>query len=588
MKHAAMRLATWIAAILLFGPGAAAQGNPDAAILASATAKYESGDHIAALREMEPLYERNWNSVPLVHLSARCLARADALAGSRDAYLRLITVFPENALYYRERAVVAARMGDAKRAGADLAIAKSIDPASLDLQVASRDVETALRKAPAPLGEAEGLRLTRELYDRALQGETDQQLRAFAAEIIARSNVNRLRYDEAYRDRLRELRNAALANPNQAARHAELADFLYSEAVAIQRVSFRPATSESLAKELAAASTATETALKLDPQNSRALFCKSAILMRQARLTEALPVLENAVEKDPANDRAKLLLAELLYRSSNGWRSQAALLITRRLVRTERIGNEEISYYEDPTPEMLAKAQQCEKLAAEQKARADAWRSSTQKGPEDRAAPRKVHTTAAPLLEAAWMYLEANRLPEAGKSLEEAANSDPADARVAAYFGAIAQMNFKGGEALAWYRAALALEEIRLAGQGLLPALRWSRDRPGEMMLYLACNQQLAQLCMSAQPAEAQDAQRRLDAENKRLETFHGSSPVVGNVLPGGVGRGGYSRRGLNSAPPPERQTDDVPRKIDPRQDPPSRSARPRGTTYDPNKDSEK
>lgn len=71
-------------------------------------------------------------------------------------------------------------------------------------------------------------------------------------------------------------------------------------------------------------------------------------------------------------------------------------------------------------------------------------------------------TTAAPLLRLTWRNTE-KAVWQAGKgSLARATRTDPEDARIPAYLGVIAEAEGKTEEAVAHYRAALALEEARL------------------------------------------------------------------------------------------------------------------------------
>ncbi|MCP5345909.1 MAG: tetratricopeptide repeat protein [Gammaproteobacteria bacterium] len=83
-----------------------------------------------------------------------------------------------------------------------------------------------------------------------------------------------------------------------------------------------------------------------------------------------------------------------------------------------------------------------------------------------------LQTTAAPMLSLARRAMQAGQWAQALPWLEQAALLDPEDARVFAYRGVIQEQSGQTDAALAEYRAALALEKVRLqrSWSGVLPA----------------------------------------------------------------------------------------------------------------------
>ena len=77
-----------------------------------------------------------------------------------------------------------------------------------------------------------------------------------------------------------------------------------------------------------------------------------------------------------------------------------------------------------------------------------------------------VQTTATFLLKPAWDLIPRTAYRSAREWLGRARAVDPADARVAAYLGVVAEGEKKGDEAVVYYRMALALEEARLKLEG--------------------------------------------------------------------------------------------------------------------------
>ena len=126
-----------------------------------------------------------------------------------------------------------------------------------------------------------------------------------------------------------------------------------------------------------------------------------------------------------------------------------------------------------------------------------------------------VQTTAAWKLSITWRHVEARRFDVALRVLEEARRLDPADARVAALRGVVAQLQNRSSEARMAWRVAIALASARIAIDDTPPQplpVAVPRD-PLEFGLAMALRERLA---AGAAPAEV----LRLARENAAVERW--------------------------------------------------------------------
>jgi tetratricopeptide (TPR) repeat protein len=125
---------------------------------------------------------------------------------------------------------------------------------------------------------------------------------------------------------------------------------------------------------------------------------------------------------------------------------------------------------------------------------------------EQATADNLVHTTAAPMLRLTWLAIPQTRFKTARQALERAMQLNPADPRVAAYMGTLAESKEDPEQAMAWYRTAAALLEARgrIDGtSGARPATR-GMLHPNEVALSAAINLKTARLLLDQKrPDEA-------------------------------------------------------------------------------------
>jgi Tfp pilus assembly protein PilF len=133
---------------------------------------------------------------------------------------------------------------------------------------------------------------------------------------------------------------------------------------------------------------------------------------------------------------------------------------------------------------------------------------------QDSIARNLEQTTAAPWLQRAWSKIVNNAWKTSQAALDKAAAADLADARIPAYKGTLAEGQGHNGDAVPFYRAALAIEEAHLhdrgttsvGGAGVWPANDFGRG--------MALRLRLGRLLQPDDPAQA----AQLFLENVALE----------------------------------------------------------------------
>src|SRR5581483_5440108 len=194
------------------------------ALYARAVAAIEARDYSRAATDLEPLLAGNPHETAFVYQYGVCLAGSGHLLDARQLFTQLLSREPFFPEAYVARAVVAARLGDATRARADLAQAAKNAPElakSAEAQVAEELGKLGEPGAPGALLDELEKAVASEPWDGCVE-------RALALERAV--NAHRRHGDEVYQERLKALWDAALENPRQADRWAELAGYYIREA----------------------------------------------------------------------------------------------------------------------------------------------------------------------------------------------------------------------------------------------------------------------------------------------------------------------------------------------------------------------
>lgn len=295
---------------------------------------------------------------------------------------------------------------------------------------------------------------------------------------------------------------------------------------------FRYQTPEMESREVARASDLADRALTLDPNQVDALCLKAATLIWNEKFGDAETLLRKALAVAPRAPRALELFSRVLEVASLQKSAEAAALRRPTYLGShdEHVGDYIYTYtrWRHPSQAELEaassldqQAQQLVELALEQIAAAakasagkpegfqlqglyhwrkgeleaaakhfaeavrlapsqvqwrynlaalyDALGQSAESFQERLVAVNLIETTAGPLLAGTWDLINKTKFRSAREALVRSGDIDLADSRVSAYLGVVSAAEENPDEAVAWFRAALAIERARqqLAGKSL-------------------------------------------------------------------------------------------------------------------------
>lgn len=281
---------------------------------------------------------------------------------------------------YAARAMAAARQHDLRRAEADLKTLRTLDAA----QTPEVEAAIAVAKAqPVPGATKNEETLWEELLASSKGREPFDTLAGAALELRRHVDARRLRWDETYQDRLRELCEASRADAKSADRRADVADFLrdHNKVRGLQVEPngathfFRQQTPETANGEIELAFTLVNEGLGLDPRHARSWALRSAILLHTYhKLEEADQAARAAVRFDPKLIAGYMALSDCEKESAMRLREQAAAYRTPKTIyRTVRVLDRDGNFVRNdsepvsipPSAEDLAKAAACDRQAAE-------------------------------------------------------------------------------------------------------------------------------------------------------------------------------------------------------------------------------
>jgi Tfp pilus assembly protein PilF len=276
---------------------------------------------------------------------------------------------------YLARALAAARLGDHARARADLETAVRYDAALAGRQRGAVEQEIAAGRAE---GQPEALLATLEASARS--GAAQEALVGQAQALQRAMAPRRLRYDEWYQDRVRELEDAVRAAPKSAAPYAELARFVIEEANLAYRgedveprhgpqpfrwQSSRPA-------ELRRAVALCDAALAVQPDHIGTQTVKAIALVRLGDEAAAEQIVNRVLAAAPRNPEALRLRAQFLVERASALYARAAALRAPRIesssyteTRSDGVYRVTETRYYPPSGEAIGQAAQLEAQAAE-------------------------------------------------------------------------------------------------------------------------------------------------------------------------------------------------------------------------------
>ncbi|MBI5821616.1 MAG: hypothetical protein HZA88_21820 [Verrucomicrobia bacterium] len=267
------------------------------------------GDWAAALNDLGVLRQTEPDDAVLRGDMARCLLGGGDALHAREEFTRALCIQPLWADGYLGRAQAAAMLGDVRRAGADLETAVALGTKTDD----AKDKMSRLA-APRVIGDAVAE------FARRVESDADTGVLVEAALALHRSfNAVRLRYDEAYQDRIWAMRDAIRGEPKSADRYEMLGRFLFDHHIvpvvwngprATEQL--RPQSHGERAQELQRAIESSDAALKLDGRNVNAMATKGWVFYRLRRSGNPEALADQGLGVEPRNVRAMALKSRIL------------------------------------------------------------------------------------------------------------------------------------------------------------------------------------------------------------------------------------------------------------------------------------
>jgi tetratricopeptide (TPR) repeat protein len=567
---------------------AARQAKISQALMARIKVNVDRSDFAAAMRDINPLLAGNPSDPQLIVYHGLCSLDLGAPEIARRQFTRALYKWPLDGELYALRAVAAARTGDRRRADLDLQTSVSLN--------AKRVPWARKQVASASVAEGDPQVLLTGLFDSARAGDEYKVLVEKANALILAQNARRLRLDEDFSDRHRQLHQAVEANPKDPVARANFAAFWYENAVALRGESvelrapwtpYRHADDATIAAELDRALILADQALQLDAANVSAMITKAAVLVHRLQLQAADQFLQKALAAAPAEPRLLKLFAEVADRAAaakqaqasslrapNTWEdqfyiytrypsqselNQADALETqaKRLWEMARSalnhaianskGTAEGAYFQAVLDRRdgrldaaLASARQAMTLAPhnlEYRDLVTALLSATGQKIEalinQAQANNLVHSTAGSMLKCVWFSLPRTKFKTSREYLQQAAQYDAADPRIAAYYGAVAGADDKTDIAAAWYSAAAALYEATARFEGVSASSREpSPLRPDVATTIMNVNLRAVVLLRDRRPADAVAIAQANLAMEARLDKTVLFTPVPASMLP--------------------------------------------------------
>jgi Flp pilus assembly protein TadD len=526
-----------------------------------------------------------------------CLLELGNLEGARTELTRALCWKPALVEGYAGRARAAAGLGEFNRAQADLDLAAQLDPSDARQLRAGLAEKIAALQAQAPSGELGPrldalLQAARERgdWDRLVGLARDLLVTNNARR--ARGDE---RYQERRRQ-LSWAIAAEPQNPNRLADlgHFLLGEVdVRGEQVEPNgdSISYRPWTPAQKQAELALASRLFDSALQLDPRHVQAMVGQAALKIRDFQWADAENILNQALQIKSDVPELLQLMSQVMQEAADQRNANAANLRATKSW-TEYGYNVTFYYTRYPSLDELDRADQYERQANQFlafsrryietaiKARAGTSEGFYQQGllawndkdyeraktameqavkldPNNRKARYSLsniyanlgqteaaidqqtraknleETTTAPWLQRAWAKIVNTAFKASREALAQAQSWNPADPRIPAYLGVMAEANDKTDEAIACYTAAMAIEEarVRFSGTTLQPATKtpWlARD----FGLTIAMLLKRARFFDSANPAEAAKLYLNITGFDPRVSDWEWGRRISSAMLP--------------------------------------------------------
>lgn len=564
------------------------QASLSKAVMARIKSNVDKSDYVSAMHDINPMIAAGASDPQLLVYHGLCALHLGAPDIARRQFSRALYKWPLDGNLYALRAVASAQTGDKARAAMDATTAKGLGTNRAEW------MDKQISAAPQASGDPPAM--LKALYESARTGATYAQLVEGATQLVLAQNARRLRQDEQYIDGLRVLQMEINASPRDAVKLAALAGYLYDNAVnprgeAVELRSawhpYRSVNERAIELELSRALNVANEALSVDAGNVSAMITKAAVLVKQMRFADAEQFLKRALAQAPTEPRLLRLFAEVADRAAAAKQAQASALrtpttwedqfyiYTRYPSANEKAQADALDSHAN---QLWAVARQALEQAIEQSknpaasayfhsvldrragktASALAWAQKAaslepknleyldmvstllaQSGQKVQAllsqanATNLVHSTAGPVLKCVWLSLPQTKFKTSREYLDQAAEYDAADPRVAAYFGAVAGADDKTDVACAWYSVASALYEANARLEGVsVDSKEPSPLRADVATTMLNVNLRAAVLLRTSRPKDAEALARRNLGLESRIDDAVLFTPIPASMLP--------------------------------------------------------
>lgn len=494
-----------------------------AALGARGVQRFKAGQAASAEEDLAAAIESNPDDLTLGYYHAAALIQLNRVEQGRREMSAVLCWQPALPEGYCQRAMAAAKMGDLTRAESDLQLAALLDAkdARQGQAAAKKVVAECKRATPAvtPATASEELLAAARSQEpfAQLADKAERLVRAANDHRVHGDEV----YQERRRQLSWALATDAHNPDKLAALGRFLLDEADVSGECVepngQWVSYRAQSARQQSNELHYARELIGSALKISPKHVSGLIGQAALEMRSFQWANAENLLRQAMQWRQDDPEILALMSRIMQVAADQRSAKAAEL---REVKTwteygynvtwyyshypSLAERERADEYERKAAELIASSKQYFRKAlqacagtalgfyyegtlawSEQNLEAarKAFEQAAKLAPADRRiqhdlanlyaklglidaamerqamAKNLQQTTAAPWLQRAWSKIVNNAWKTSRAALDKAAALDPADARIFAYAGAIAAAQEQPEEAIACYRAALALEE---------------------------------------------------------------------------------------------------------------------------------
>ena len=417
---------------------------PDLAGASIARAKQTLGgkDYESTLREAERAAASRPGDPDVRFAAGESWLGLGRPATARPQYTIALTARSDFAAAYLGRAAAASRLGDARRARADINAAAHLDPTATGAARSGIEAELGKQRVDGAPD-----KLLTDLEQAARTGAPLSDLVALAIKVHKAAGEQRLRYDEIYQDRIRTLEDAVRANPKSADRLAELARYLVEEAdnrgekVEPRREIIFFRWQESREKELGHAVQIADRALALDARHGGAIMQKALALTALRQYDQAEALADQVLKLAGNNPDALRLYARFRATRANQLSGEAAGLRQERCSSASHDETRSDGVYRVTTTTCYAPSQADLQRAAQLDAQAAELRRRARAAME--AAIRVTKGTVEGYLIQADLNLWDGQLDAAQGALQAAVKLDPrsleAQERLAQHYASTGQ-----------------------------------------------------------------------------------------------------------------------------------------------------